>query len=343
MNRKNILAGAVLLAGFLMASHAYAFNFFVCSGNAVTWGDPFPMVQNTFSIPFGSGPEADLNNAIGRWNGVQGMVDMVSKSPLINPFPFIVTNDGQNDVALTDRANIGGNNGLTLMIHNLCVLSSSWVEADVLVANDLTPGHVAEDTITATSERSTFLHEFGHAHGLAHSQKFNNMRVPQPRPVVGGPNETVDVLPDDAQIGRLLYPNGNLEVNVFASAQRRTSKDKIVLNHTGTITSCSSGGGTVTLNATSGNNGSIPLMQTERWWVSTSSQAHNGGIQIFQSNNVFVDANTVSQKQVTFKMPALPVGTYFLYHGVDVLKQITESREDDNAVREGLTIKVINC
>jgi hypothetical protein len=126
------------------------------------------------------------------------MADMVSLSSVTTGASPIGIDDGQNDVALTDRSNIGGDNGLTFMVHNLCVLSSSWVEADVLVANDLTPGHVDEDSLTTVSERSTFLHEFGHAHGLAHSQNFNNMRVPQPRPVVGGSGETVDVFPDDA-------------------------------------------------------------------------------------------------------------------------------------------------
>jgi hypothetical protein len=37
------------------------------------------------------------------------------------------------------------------------------------------------------------------------------------------------------------------------------------------------------------------------------------------------------------------VGTYFLFHGVDVFHQVTESHEDDNNVREGLIINVINC
>jgi hypothetical protein len=117
-----------------------------------------------------------------------------------------------------------------------------------------------------------------------------------------------------------------------------------VLNHTGTVTSCSSGGGSITLAFTTGNNGNIPLTSTQRWWVSTSADAHSvgQGIQIFQANNSTFAANSVKQGTVTFKMPALPVGTYFLYHGVDVIPQ-NESRADDNAAREGLKIKVINC
>jgi hypothetical protein len=344
MNRKYFMTAAALLTGFLTASHADAFVFWTCSGSTMTWEDPFVMVPNIFSLPPGGQREASVNNAINSWVGVVGMMDMVSKSATVSLGNSVTTGDGQNDVAVAPRANIGGNNGLTLMIHSLCVLSSSWEEADVFAASDLSFGSVKQDTLVPNSGRSTFMHEFGHAHGLDHAQNFNNMRVPQPRPVVGGPNETVDVLPDDADGGRFLYPTGNKEVNLFASAQRlNTGTDKIVMNHTGSITSCATGGGGVALNSTVGNNGTVDVTQTERWWVSTDPNAFNGGIQIFQWSNGTFKANSVFTRQVTFKMPALPVGTYFLFHGVDVLHQVTESREDDNNVREGLIIKVINC
>ncbi|HEX3530720.1 MAG TPA: hypothetical protein VH988_26955 [Thermoanaerobaculia bacterium] len=344
MNRKNLFTAAALLTGLFVSSYAHAFVFWTCNGNKIVWSDPFTMVPNTFSVPPGGQRDASVNNAINSWVGVIGMMDMVSKSSTVTIGNTVTTGDGQNDVAVAPRANIGGNNGLTLMIHSLCFLSSSWGEADVFAASDLNFGPVKQDTLVSNSGRSTFMHEFGHAHGLDHDQKFNNMRVPQPRPVVGGPNETVDVLPDDAAGGRFLYPSGNPEVNLFASAQRLNgATDTILMNHTGSITSCSGGGGTVTLNSTVGNNGTVNVTQTERWWVSTDPNAFSGGFLIFQWNNSTFNANTVLTRQVTFKMPALPVGTYFLFHGVDVFHQVSESREDDNNVREGLIINVINC
>jgi hypothetical protein len=344
MSRKYFSTAAALLTGFFVASHANAFVVWTCSGNVITWEDPFALVPNTPSVPPGSLRDVSVNNAINSWRGVIGMTDMVSKSSSITTGTSITTGDGQSDIGVAPRANIGGNNGLTLMINSLCFLSSSWEETDVLAASDLNFGPVKEDTLVPNSGRSTFMHELGHAHGLDHAQNFNNMRVPQPRPVVGGPNETVDVLPDDADGGRFLYPTGNKEVNLFASAQRlNTATDTILMNHTGSVTSCSTGGGGITLNSTVGNNGTVDVTQTERWWVSTDPNAFNGGFQIFQWNNSTFKANSVFTRQVSFKMPALPVGTYFLFHGVDVLHQVTESREDDNNVREGLIIKVVNC
>ena len=343
MNRKNFIAAAALVCGLLVASQAHAFRFLKCNGNPIVWSDPFEMMQNTFSIPGGSTRADAMINAVDRWNGVIGMKNMVSMSVFGTTGKVIFTGDGQNDVAVTAPVNIGGNNGLTLMIRSWCVLSSSWSEADVFVASPLSFGPVPENSLTSTSGRSTFLHEFGHAHGLLHQQRANVMRTPQPRPVVGGTGETMDVLPDDAAGGRFLYPSGFLEINLFASAFRRTSGDQIVLNQTGTQTFCSKGGGTLTLNSTIGNNGSILLVQNERWWVSTSSNDHTNqsGFQIFQQNNSVFEQEKTHQKQVTITMPKLPVGTYFLYHGVDLTAG--ESRTDDNAVIEALKIKVIDC
>lgn len=342
MNRKIILAGAVLLSGFLLAPEARAANHFECDGDPVVWEEPFELTQNTLSIPNGSPPDGALKNAIDRWNGVQGMANIASMSLFSTSGNGIGIGDGQSDVGTTSRAKLGGASGLTFLFHSLCVFSSSWSEADVAVANDLPFSQVGETSL-ATSGRLTFLHEIGHAHGLADAQGFNHMRKSQPRPLVGGPGETVDVLPDDANGGRFLYPNGNKEVNLFASAHRRTAKDKIVLNNSGTITVCSKGGTDVTLTSTVGNNGTVNIQQTERWWVSLSDHAHSGGTKIFQWNGSTFIAGSVNTRQVSFKMPALSPGTYFLYHGVDMLDEANESRENDNNVREGMKIKVIDC
>jgi len=213
-----------------------------------------------------------------------------------------------------------------------------------MVASDMTFGAVAEDTLPEVG-RVTFIHEFGHAHGLDHSQGYNVMRTMQPRPLVAGPGETVDVLPDDAKGGRFLYPSGNTEINLFASAQQRiASTDTIALNNSGTVIACTGGGGKITINATVGNNGTVNVTQTERWWLNKDSFAgHSGGILIGQWNNGTFLASSAFTRPVTLTLPALAAGTYFLFHGVDVLNQVVESREDDNNVREALRIKVVPC
>jgi hypothetical protein len=346
MIRKNILAGAVCLVCCSLPSPAHAFTYLTCGGVKVVWDDPFPMVQNTFSIPPGGLREASLNNAINRWRGVGGMLDMVSKSIFVNAGSTYTIDDGQNGAVVVNRSDIGGNNGLTSMIHDGCFIAGDmeWLEADVQVASDMSFAALDETSVTPNRGRETFIHEFGHAHGLQHSQGYNQMRVPGPRPRVGGPGETVDVLPDDAKGGRFLYPSGKTEVNLFASAQRRdTGTDTIVNGTSGTVTSCTGGGGTLTINSTVGNNGTVNVTQTERWWLNTSIAGHSGGILIGQWNNSTFVANSAFTRLITLTMPPLAAGTYFLFHGVDVFNVANESREDDNNVREALVVKVIPC
>lgn len=349
MKRKNLLAVVALLStlgALATAERTEAFVYTTCNGNPIVWSGPFFVLQNLGSISSGGSREKAVDNAIGRWNGIIGMTDMVIKFPGGSGGTTITTGDGVNDVAVAPRANIGGNNGLTLLTYSLCVFESSWGEADIFAASDLSYATVQQDVLVSNSGRSTFMHEFGHAVGLDHHQLFNNMRTPQPRGVVGGTGETIDALPDDAAGGRFLYPTGNDEINLFATAQRlKTSTDQILMNHTGAVAFCSSGGQSITLNSTVGNNGTKNVTQNERWWVSTSSNAFKftDGIQIFGWNNSTFKANKVLTRQVTFDMPALPVGSYFLFHGVDAKKEVDESREDDNVVREGLKINIVNC
>lgn len=327
-----------------MTSQAHAYGYWKCGGEKVVWDDPFAMVQNTASIPFGSKKEEALDNAIGRWRGVIGMKDMVSMSPAITTLPVIFNDDGQNDIMVAASSTIGGNNGLTLLISDACFWGGDmeWVEADVIVASILDFNEIPEHVLATASGRSTFMHELGHAHGLFHHQLFNNMRTPQPRALVGGPGENLDALPDDAHGGRFLYPTASLETNVFASAFRLNgATDQILLNGTGTFTTCASGGDVLTIPGTIGNNGNVDVTITHRWWVSSKDNAYGGGIHIAKVTNKSLPANKVSTQTVNLNLPALAAGTYFFYHGVDLLDG--ESRNDDNAVREALKIKVVNC
>jgi len=336
---------AALLMSALGALPAHAYSYTTCGGEKVVWDEPFALVQNTFSIPIGGQRESCFVNSVNRWKGVGGMVDMVSKSPFFSTGGTFWYDDGRNDAVVVDRDDIGGNNGLTTLIHDGCWLPGDmeWLEADVQVASDMSFGKPPEASLSSNWGRATFIHEVGHAHGLGHSQKFNVMRVPQPRPLVGGPAERVDALGDDAQGGRFLYPSGNIERNLYVSAQRRSGSNTIVSNNPGTVFSCTGGGGTLSINSTVGNNGNVNVTQTERWWVSTSGSAYDGGIQLGQWNNSTFVANTAHTRLVSFTMPPLAEGTYFLYHGVDVLNVVNESRENDNAVREALIIQVIKC
>lgn len=344
---KSLAVAIALLAcsGFTTPAHAFVFN--TCGGIKVVWDDPFVMSQNTFSIKLGGFRESAFLNAVNRWRGVGDMIDMVSVSPIPNPSTTFGFDDGRNDVVVVKRADIGGANGLTAKIHDGCFIAGDmeYLEADVMAASDLAFGAVDETSLSSVSGRETFIHEFGHAHGLEHAQGFNNMRAAAPMPKVAGPGETVDVLPDDARGGRFLYPTFSFERNLFASAQRRDiSSDTIVNNTSGTAVFCSGGGGSMTINATVGNNGTVGVTQTERWWLSKNANSgHSGGILIGQWNNSTFVSNTAFTRLITLTMPPVAPGLYFLFHGVDVFDVADESRENDNNVREGMMVEVIPC
>ena len=104
MMRKTFLIGLILLACGPVSARGY--GYMTCGGVKVVWDDSFSMVQNTFSIPPGGLREASLDNAINRWRGVQGMLDMVSKSPLPNPGSTYTVDDGQNDAVIVARSDI---------------------------------------------------------------------------------------------------------------------------------------------------------------------------------------------------------------------------------------------
>jgi len=345
MKHAHFLVEALVLGLAAQATPAHAFVFTTCGDVKVVWDDPFAFVQNTFSIAPGGQRESGFINAVNRWRGVGGMNDMVSISPFTNSGSTYTIGDDQNDAVVVNRSNIGGNNGLTTLIHDGCFLAGDmeWMEADVQIASDMNFGTPGETSVATDWGRATWIHEVGHAHGLSHAQGFNVMRALQPRPLVGGPGERVDALGDDAQGGRFLYPSGNTERNLYASAQRRNGSDTILQNNPGTVFSCTGGGGTITINSTVGNNGTVNVTQTERWWVNKSSSGHSGGTQLGQWNNSTFVANTAHTRLITLTMPPLTEGTWFLFHGVDVLGVAAESRENDNNVREALIIEVIKC
>src|SRR5690606_2745226 len=108
--------------------------------------------------------------------------------------------------------------------------------------------------------------------------------------------------------------------------------DTIFLNQPGTVFACSAGGAPLGVSATVANNGTLNVTQSERWYVSTNSTAY-GGTDVFAWNNSTYNANSAITVVRSFTLPPLSVGTYRLFHWVDVFGQHNEVREDDNVAR----------
>jgi hypothetical protein len=332
-----LLSGVATLAG--LHSSAAAYDFESCGGgNIKKWQSTIYLRQNYHSIESGSPREGAYIAAKARWNNVGAMVNMLGTLTYPPSFGSTLYNDDlYSDVYFTSSI-AGPAVGRELSMSDGCEI----VVTDVEIEAGFSSGNPSE-TALGTYNRATLVHEFGHSLGLDHDEGFNMMRELGALPLIGGTGEHVDVLPDDALGGRILYPQAGFETNLFSSAHLRTSGNVITRNTgAGPVYSCMGGGGQLTVNATVGNNGSTHVTQDERWYVSTNSSQY-GGTPIGTWFGSTFNAHSAITRLVTLTMPALPVGTYYLFHKVDTFGTINESVESDNVAREYLTIQVIQC
>jgi hypothetical protein len=341
MSMKLAIGGlAVGLSLFGFASSALAFRYTTCSDEKVVWDGSIDLVRNTFSIPNGSTRHDAFTNAVSRWNAVVGMANEFQLAGTTSG--SVITNgDDQNDVAVVNRSSIDGNNGLTLVYIGGCWAWGADIdETDVLVASDL-PFANPDEVSLSTTGRNTFIHEFGHAIGLLHHDKANLLRTTQPRPKTGGAAEHVDVLPDDAQGGRFLYPTGLSQKNLFATAQRLEGGQ--ITNENGFTPQFGCPGGLVTVKFTVGNNGTDAIVNNQRFSMSTSKTGYTGGTTMGVWSGATNNPNGYFSGSVQLTIPNVAPGIYFLFYRVDKDGTTTESRESDNVVRLNKTLQILDC
>jgi hypothetical protein len=352
------LAGFTL--GLLYAADTTAYQYLTCDGDPIKWHQPFGTVQNLCSIPVGSGQSGAYVNAINRWNAIRGMYDVVHHWGAWPADHCTVDLDDEwNDVALLDAAQIDGAAGRTFWTSDC----DDMERVDILIANWSSQDFFDPDEAFATDPFNTnntgfdaFVHEFGHAHGLAiatedtgdnHPMTFSVMRPSVPAPHGGGgagvPHSRP--MPDDAAGGRFLYPSGNSEVNIFASAQRlRSSPNSIADTATfGTVNKCR--GDAVTFQWTTANRGTVPVTSDQRFYIAKSPTAHaQSGVTLGTWFGATVNAERRVSVPVSLNVPCgTSPGLYWVYHQADAGNQVAESVEGDNVVHNAMTIQVLTC
>jgi hypothetical protein len=348
-----------MLSGALLgSSSAQAFNIVTCDGKALKWqsGTLAEMTRNKCSVPNGSTQETSYFSAINRWNQVRGAADKLDATFMTDPDQcFIDLDDGTNDFALVDTADIDGNLGSTF-VHRSCPEIET---IDILMANLDTqsfenPNESFGVGLGSSSGRFAVLHEFGHGLGLsvkakgssinAHVTGFAVMRKSPPTPLAGGLGQQhARVMPDDAHGLRHLYSNGNSEKNLMASAQRHNGTTVVNNTKTETVTRCR--GDAVTFNWTMVNAGTVDATVDNRFFLHTSSTGHNQtGVTLGTWFGATVNHNFSVFPSVTLDVPCgTAPGTYFLFHEVDSNNDFDEWNEDDNVVRLPLKVKVDKC
>jgi hypothetical protein len=335
--RRIALAGVLLAAG--APRPAAAFNVITCSNEPVVWSVSMWAVRSTVSFPPGSTAEHAFFNAVNQWNDVRGMVNVINVGGTTSG--NITHGDDQSDVLLVSPASIQGNPGLTMIFAGICwPWGADLDEADVMVANNQTFDNPKENGLSVTG-RDTLLHEFGHAIGLDHEEKDDIMRAAGAVSRVGGPGEHIDVLADDAAGGRFLYPFFQSKANLYASAQRLENGS--ITNDQGATPQLACPGGTVFLNFTVGNNGTVTVVNNQRFSMHPDLFGYTGGTTMGNWNNATNPAGTVFSGTASLTVPNVSPGKYRLFYRVDKDSTTNESKELDNVVRLNKTLQVLDC
>jgi|EndMetStandDraft_5_1072996.scaffolds.fasta_scaffold23648_2 hypothetical protein len=360
VHRNAILAMSVVAGVLMHAPAAHAFKIVTCDGAKLKWpgnSANAKMTRNKCSVPDGSTQAAAYFSAIDRWNQVGGMWDKLSASfAWDSGHCYITLDDDENDFALVDVGEIDGALGSTIVWRDCPEIES----IDIMMANLDTQSFANPDEAFAagTGLSSTghlaVLHEFGHGLGLSlkakgssadnHATGFAVMRASAPGPLIGGLSQPHSrPMPDDAAGGRSLYPSGNNEFNLMASAQSLVSGSIVNNAPWQTVNMCR--GDSLTFTWTMANGGTTDATVDQRFYIAKNPTAHNStGVTLA----TWFDA-TVTAQGVVFPSVKLPIpcgtstGLYWLYHEVDSNNEFGEWNESDNVVHNPLTIQVNNC
>src|ERR1051325_6705429 len=355
MKRRKIATTITIL--FLIAAPvAQAFKTVQCDGAKLKWpgnSNNMKMTRNKCSVGNGSAQADSYFGTINRWNEVGGMWDKIEAAFMWpSDHCFMEFDDGENDFALVNAAQIDGNLGSTMVFRDCPEI----FEVDILMANLDTQGFTNPDetvAIGASSNTGRFavLHEFGHGLGLsiqpkgsstnAHVTGYAVMRASPPTPLAGGGSsqQHARVMPDDAAGVRFLYPSGNNEFNLMASAQSFDGSTVVNNSTTSTVNRCR--GASVNFVWSMVNAGTTNVTCDQRFFISTSSTAHNSaGITLTTWFDATVFGQSAVFPSVAPKIPCgTPPGLYFLYHQVDSNNEFGEWNESDNVVRLPMKIQ----
>jgi len=217
----------VCIAVCAVTGSAEAARWRTCNGSAVKWRGTLNIHRNRCSIADTGLVNSAYWNGMRQWNRLSNVVDGTFANPASDC--FISFGDGQNEVGLTNRANINGANGLTVLQLGLCFIGSNDIdEADVMIANDLSfTAH--NGNFLGTTGRSTFVHEFGHLFGFLHENAHDVMRTSPPHLLTGGaepstvwPSDTIGMTTD--QRARVTRP-----VSVSHSPRRASRSSRAVV------------------------------------------------------------------------------------------------------------------
>lgn len=345
ISRASMAAFLIGSSSLLWSSTAYAYSWGTCDGNRLRYGNQWTnLYLSTTSFPAGSTWDARLQNAMWHWNNVKG-----------STWDFYVGRD-------TDGSHNGSNgrnevyldNGLstpTLAVTRVryhCYWLFGWRygidETDVGFNNNISWSLNALNYGNLGSPYSfegVALHEFGHALGLRHEDRWvATMNSYYPNSGSTGHWKEWDPLPDDRAGVRYLYRDSTSEVDIAGSVFRRTG----------------SGSSGLVASPTSVRRGSNVTVQFTFHNMSTSRRTFNIGFYLSSNDLIstgdrLLGSNTGASAGSggsgtftrTLRIPSnVSPGRYWLGFYVDFDRRIGESNESNNYMEMPRPIQIRN-
>ncbi len=320
---------------------AEAASWRTCNGSAVKWRGTLNIHRNRCSIADTGIVNSAYWNGMRQWDRLSNVVD----GTFVNGAGDCVIHhgDGQNEVGLVNRANIDGNNGLTILQLGLCFIGSNDIdEADVMVANDMN-FTARNGNFLGTTGRSTFVHEFGHLFGFLHENAHAVLRTSPPHLITGG-SEPSTVWPSDSIGMNSLYGFAVARANLLPSALGVVGGSAQTLDPSSTVTVCRGGSSSTRVYlGNSGNIGSGTYNLRVRLSTTAPMAGYSGSTTVVSSFTHSIGAFSQGTFDLGFTVPFwLADGTYFIYTDMDHTSSIAEIVESDNRTVSAKRIRV-NC
>lgn len=332
----------------LAAQNALAYGWHQCNGDKSKWSGNSASYQiMQCSIPSGSARANDVTYSFQEWNNVHGMYDVFSWSFGATSCGNINHGNGTNEIFYGTNSGLDGALGVTWVRYSSSC-NWSWdeqniVEADIGINgeyNSFEWGNPPCNTY-GVGNRTTVIHEMGHALGLNHYDDAMNLMMTNDGEGKYCGTHTVAPHGDDAAGGRFLYGSGNTSRDVGASEFYLEGPNDVELNTVaGTLNVCP--GDRYTFRTSVGNLGTVSETYNIRWYLSTNKIISNSDIYAGAGAGGVVGANNFSTYPWTITIPynVSYDTTYYLGTFIDWDGKIAERYEDNNTTYMARRIRI---